>query len=80
MVEIIRKIVSGKRRRYTDNEFSLDLTYIIPNRIIAMSYPASGIESYGRNYIADVSRFLEQKHGTKYLIINTSERAIYDTE
>lgn len=55
MVEKLRKLVSGNRRRFTDDEFSLDLTYIIPNRIIAMSYPASGFESLYRNPIDNVS-------------------------
>lgn len=56
MVESLRKLVSGNRRRFHDDEFSLDLTYIIPNRIIAMSYPASGFESLYRNSIDKVSR------------------------
>ena len=80
MVEAIRKLVAGKRNRYKDGEHSLDLSYIIPGRIIAMSYPANGIESYGRNYIVDVARFLEEKHGSKYYLFNTSERATYDGE
>jgi hypothetical protein len=59
MVESLRKLVSGKRRRYVDDDFSLDLTYIVPNRIIAMSYPSSGFESLYRNSIDKVS--LHQK-------------------
>ena len=55
MVESLRKLVSGNRRRFTDDEFSLDLTYITPNRLIAMSYPASGFESLYRNKIDKVS-------------------------
>ena len=55
MVESLRKLVSGNRRRFTDDEFSLDLTYIVPNRIIAMSYPSSGFESLYRNSIDSVS-------------------------
>ena len=55
MVEAIRKLVSGNRRRFVDTEFSLDLTYIIPNRLIAMSYPSSGFESLYRNSIDKVS-------------------------
>ena len=54
MVESIRKLVSGNRRRFVDDDFSLDLTYIIPNRIIAMSYPSSGFESLYRNKIDKV--------------------------
>ena len=38
-----RKLVSGKRNRYQEDEYDLDMTYITP-RIIAMSFPASGVE------------------------------------
>ena len=31
--------VSGARRRYKDDKFDLDLTYICKNRIIVCSYP-----------------------------------------
>lgn len=54
MVSSLRKLVSGNRRRFNDDDFSLDLTYIIPNRLIAMSYPASGFESLYRNSIDSV--------------------------
>ena len=57
MVESLRKLVSGNRRRFHDQNFSLDLTYITPMRLIAMSYPASGlIERVYRNSIEDVSQ------------------------
>ena len=49
-----RKLVSGKRNRYKEEGFDLDLTYIT-SRIIAMSYPASGFECAYRNKVADVS-------------------------
>lgn len=39
----LRKIVSGNRRRFEDPEYNLDITYIT-NRILAMSFPASGFE------------------------------------
>ena len=57
MVDKIRKLVSGNRRRISDGDFNLDLTYIIPNRIIAMSYPSHGFEKFYRNPIDDVSKF-----------------------
>lgn len=52
---MLRKLVSGNRVRTSDDRFNLDLTYIVPGRIIAMSYPSSGFEKLYRNSIADVS-------------------------
>ncbi len=40
----IKKLVSGTRRRMEDENLNIDLTYICHNRIIVMSYPASGFE------------------------------------
>jgi phosphatidylinositol-3,4,5-trisphosphate 3-phosphatase and dual-specificity protein phosphatase PTEN len=49
----LRKIVSGKRNRFRDDTYNLDVTYITP-RIIAMSFPASGLEIMYRNNMNDV--------------------------
>ena len=57
-MEALRKLVSGNRKRYIDDYFSLDLTYITHN-IIAMSYPSDGLESYYRNPIEKVSTTTE---------------------
>lgn len=53
-MDAVRKLVSGNRRRFTDDNINLDLTYITPN-IIAMSYPSSGFESMYRNPIEKVN-------------------------
>lgn len=53
-MDSIRKLVSGNRRRFTEDNINLDLTYITPN-IIAMSYPSNGLESFYRNPIERVS-------------------------
>lgn len=54
MFNKIREIVSGKKNRFKENGFNLDLTYIT-NRVIAMSFPASGfIEKAYRNDIEEV--------------------------
>lgn len=52
----IREIVSGKKNRYKQSGYNLDLTYVT-ERIIAMSFPASGVESVYRNHISDVSLY-----------------------
>ena len=51
----IKKLVSGSRRRMDIEGYNIDLTYISDNRIIVMSYPASGGESIYRNNYRDVS-------------------------
>jgi len=53
MVQFIREIVSGKKKRYTDGGFNLDLTYVT-DRVIAMSFPGTGLEIMYRNNINDV--------------------------
>ena len=79
MINLVRKIVAGPKKRTVDEEFDLDLTYITP-RIIAMAFPASGFEKAYRNSIRDVSRFMQLKHGPEhFLIINASNRK-YDYE
>ena len=70
-MDYIRTIVSGKKNRYIDDKYNLDLTYITP-RIIAMAFPASGLKTIYRNKIADVSQFLNEKHPEHFMIINLS--------
>jgi phosphatidylinositol-3,4,5-trisphosphate 3-phosphatase/dual-specificity protein phosphatase PTEN len=78
MVDFIRKIVSGDKKRYKDKKYDLDLTYITP-RIIGMAFPGSGLRTIYRNNISDVSDFLGERHGKNYLVFNLSGKK-YDTE
>ena len=78
-MNIIRQKVSRSRKRFVDEEYNLDLTYITP-QIIATSYPSTGIEASYRNPAAEVSRFFNTKHAGKYWIFNVAERATYDKQ
>ena len=73
MCDLIRCIVSGHSKRYIDSKFNLDLSYIT-DRIIAMSYPASGFESAYRNHIDKVAEFLNLKHPNAYKVYNICGR------
>jgi phosphatidylinositol-3,4,5-trisphosphate 3-phosphatase and dual-specificity protein phosphatase PTEN len=53
----LRKIVSGKRNRFKDDTYNLDITYVT-KRVLGMSFPASGVETMYRNNINDV-RYIE---------------------
>ena len=57
----MRGVVSKKKRRFVDEGFDLDLTYITP-RIIAMGFPSTGGEGLYRNPLPEVQRFFETRH------------------
>jgi len=67
----LKTLVSGKKKRFVDRKYNLDLSYITP-RIIAMAFPGSGFETVYRNSIDHVSKFLKERHQGAYLVINIS--------
>ena len=71
MVDFVREIVSGDKKRFVDRKFNLDLSYITP-RIIGMAFPGSGFTSLYRNNINDVAEFLYERHGKNYIVFNLS--------
>ncbi|KAH0790142.1 phosphatidylinositol 3,4,5-trisphosphate 3-phosphatase [Histomonas meleagridis] len=79
MLNWVKGQVSKKKRRIKEGHFDLDLSYI-GDRIIAMGYPAQGIESIYRNSFSDVKEFLDEKHGENYMVYNLCSERSYDPE
>ena len=71
MIDYVRRKVSGKKIRYSENGYDLDLSYITP-RVVAMSIPGEGVHKVYRNSIDSVAQFLNEKHEGKYRILNLS--------
>ena len=70
MFNYIRTIVSGDKNRFIDRTFDLDLSYITP-RLIAMAFPGAKLETFYRNPIDQVAKFLINRHGNNFLIFNS---------
>lgn len=75
MMNLLREVVGGPKNRYTENGYNLDLTYIT-DRIIAMAFPASGLESLYRNNVETIAELLQKAHQNKYITINISGREV----
>uniref|UniRef100_A0A0N5AC69 phosphatidylinositol-3,4,5-trisphosphate 3-phosphatase n=1 Tax=Syphacia muris TaxID=451379 RepID=A0A0N5AC69_9BILA len=74
----LRQLVSQNRRRFREDGFDLDLTYIT-DRVIAMGYPSGGHEWFYRNPMSATVAFLEHRHKDHYMVFNLRGYYNYDT-
>ena len=72
-----RLTTSENKRRYREDGYDLDLTYIT-DRVIAMSFPSSGWLSLYRNPIEEVAKFFKAKHRGHFKIYNLCSERDYE--
>ncbi|CEM15844.1 unnamed protein product [Vitrella brassicaformis CCMP3155] len=65
----LRVLVSKRKRRLVWTDYDLDLSYIT-SRVIAMGFPAIGIEALFRNPRRQVRKYLDHQHGDSYRVVN----------
>lgn len=85
-MNVVRGLVSKQKKRFVENDFDLDLTYVptgektsaARDRIIAMGFPSEGYEGYYRNPMSEVIRFFETYHKDHFKIYNLCSERAYD--
>ncbi|OQR93046.1 phosphatidylinositol-3,4,5-trisphosphate 3-phosphatase [Thraustotheca clavata] len=75
----LKKLVSKKKRRFIDDGFDLDMTYVT-SRLIAFGYPAENIEGIYRNHYKDVFNCFEHRHKDHYKVYNLCSERHYDKD
>lgn len=76
MANWLRRLVSQRRRRFTEDGFDLDLAYIT-DRIIGMGFPGEGGKGLIRNPLPEIVRFLQMRHMGFYKVYNLCKEKSY---
>jgi len=84
---MLRTAVSKKKKRFVDEKFNLDLSYIplaegdsAPLQIVSMGFPCQGSEKMYRNPYREVLQFFEERHGANYILFNLCSERKYEPE
>ncbi|KAF8988122.1 hypothetical protein BGZ52_000545 [Haplosporangium bisporale] len=80
-MNLLRHAVSKQKRRFIDKDtgMDLDLAYITPN-LIAMGYPSKSLESFYRNPMSEVEKFLDSRHEGTYKVYNLCSEKTYSDQ
>lgn len=78
-MDLVRSLVSKQKRRWENDGYNLDLTYITDS-IIAMGFPSEGTEGLFRNPLGEVQRFLRERHGESFHVYNLCIERSYKPE
>ncbi|KAF4581672.1 Telomerase protein component 1 [Pleurotus pulmonarius] len=75
MADYVRRLVSGNKARFKDEDMHLELDLVyVTDQVIVMGYPAAGIEGFYRNKREDAKKFLERRHGNNFWVFNFCPR------
>ncbi|XP_069129990.1 phosphatidylinositol 3,4,5-trisphosphate 3-phosphatase TPTE2-like isoform X2 [Argopecten irradians] len=75
--EATRQMRAQNKQRYRKEGFDLDICYVT-DRVIAMSFPSTGVRAMYRNPIRAVAKFLDTKHTDHYRVYDLCSELNYD--